>query len=84
MFSFDEATDTATLKDPVRTKVGDTNKISYYEKAYKHIVIYRHKIFHWDYPDTLGVDETIQIEKIDDAQRIIIDMLALIDEYYVV
>lgn len=82
MFSFDETTDTAILKEPVRTTVSDLKKIAYYEKAYKYIVIYRHKIFHWDYPDTLGVDETVQIENLDDAKKIIVDMLALIDEYY--
>lgn len=84
MFRFDETTDTATLLDPVRTTVNDAKKIVYYEKAYKHIVVYRHKIFHWDYPNTFGVDETIQIDNIEDAKRIIVDILSLIDEYYVV
>jgi hypothetical protein len=84
MFSFDENTDTATLKEPVRSKVSDNKKIDYYEKVYKHIVVYRHKIFHWDYPDVLGVDETIQIENVEDAKNIIKDSLALIDEYYLV
>ena len=84
MFHFDETTDTSTLSKSVKLLVNDAQKIVYYEKAYKHIVIYRHKIFHWDYPDAFGVDETIQIDNIEDAKKIIIDILSLIDEYYVV
>lgn len=84
MFNFDDSTDTATLREPVRSTVGTPNKIAYYEKTYKHIVVYRHKIFHWDYPSAFGVDETIQIDNVEDAKKIIVDTLTLIDEYYVV
>ncbi len=83
MFKFNNYTDKAYLLEPVRSIVGTSTKISYYEKAYKHLVIYRHKIFHWDYPDEFG-DETIQLENSEDAKGIILTILALIDEYYIV
>lgn len=82
MFKFKEETDSAILKEPTRSKISDMEKIEYYEKSYKHIVIYRHKIFHWDYPDISGIDETIQLENVDDAKIIIKDTLSVIDEYY--
>lgn len=84
MFKFDEATDTITFKDPDRSIIGNISKIEYFERAYKSIVIYRHKIFHWDYPNEFGIDETIQFENLDNVKQIIVDILRLIDEYYIV
>lgn len=83
MFSFDKNTNLGKLKEPERSIVGDLQKILYYEKVYEVIVKYRHRIFHWDYPDELGTDETVHIEEIDEAKAIIIKMLELIDEYYI-
>ena len=44
--------------------------------------MFRHKIFHWDYPDDTQLDETEQIDDVNDAKTIIKDALKLIDEYY--
>lgn len=82
MFSFDENTSVATMREPARTTVKNKDKITYFEKAYKYIVVYRHKIFHWDYPDVVGMDQTIQFEDVNDVKQIIIDILSVIDEYY--
>ena len=84
MFRFNEETGVCTLGESIRRLINNPLKVTYYEKAYKHLAIYRHKIFHWDYPDPDGfnVDETIHIEEISRVHQIIKDTLGIIDEYY--
>lgn len=85
MFKYNHDNDVVTLLEPTRQKViSIKDRVLYYEKAYKHIVMYRHKYFHWDYPDEFGQDETKQIDNVEDARQLIIDTLKLIDEYYTI
>jgi hypothetical protein len=76
MFTYKE------LLEPARSMIADSNKIAYYEKAYRYFVVHRHKIFHWDYPELAHLDETIQYEDISEVHNIIKETLTLIDEYY--
>ncbi|MDK0789892.1 type II toxin-antitoxin system RnlA family toxin [Clostridium perfringens] len=60
------------------------NKVDYYIKAYKHIVKYRHRYFHWNWNEDLVTDkQTLHLEDVEVAKGIILDTLNLIDEYYV-
>lgn len=83
MFKYDYDNEIASIKSQAKRKIKSKNdKVNYYEKAYKHIIIYRHKYFHWDFPDEFGNDGTVQIDDIDDAKNLIRDTLKIIDEYY--
>lgn len=83
MFKYDYDNEIASIKSQAKRKIKSKNdKVNYYEKAYKHIIIYRHKYFHWDFPDEFGNDGTVQINDIDDAKNLIRDTLKIIDEYY--
>ena len=83
MFTYDYNNDSARVKDYAKTKILQVkDRVSYYEKAYKHIVIYRHKYFNWDFPDVFGNDGTVQLDDVNVAKKLIKDTLAIIDEYY--
>lgn len=82
MFKYCDETDTVNLKPEYKNIIKCDKKINYYEKAYKHYVVYRHNIFHWDYPTILEADQTVHIDDINDAKNIIRDTLLIIDEYY--
>lgn len=82
MFKFDKQKKSHKLKDTVRSQVSSVTKIKYYEKAYKWINEYRHEIFHWQSPNELGEDETIQYDDLDQVKEIIKGTLEIIDEYY--
>lgn len=85
MFKYDYDNEIASIKHNAKTKIQRKNdKVDYYEAAYKHIVIYRHKYFHWDFPDEFGNDGTVQIDNVDEAKNLIKDTLTLIDEYYAI
>lgn len=81
MFSYDDEANEVSIKPKYEGLMG--NKAEYYKKAYKHIVIYRHAYFHWDFPNDFGIDETKQIDNIDEAKVLIRDTLSVIDEYYI-
>ena len=81
MFSYDDEANEVSIKPKYEGLM--KNKDEYYKKAYKHIVIYRHAYFHWDFPNDFGIDETKQIDDIVEAKALIRDTLALIDEYYI-
>lgn len=85
MFTYDEENDIVNFRkkideDKVREK---NNKVDYYKKAYKHIVKYRHRYFHWGWNEELGQDVTLHLEDVGVAKGIILDTLKLIDEYYI-
>lgn len=82
MFSYNRDTGVVTLSTPCESTINDPVKIQYYKDAYKHYVVFRHKIFHWDYPDDISSDDTEQLENIEDVRGIIRDTLAIIDRYY--
>lgn len=81
MFIYDDESEEVLVKSKYKGLMKD--KAEYYKKAYKHIVIYRHSYFHWDYPSGFGIDETKQIDDIDEAKSLIRDTLSIIDEYYI-
>lgn len=85
MFTYDEENDIVNFRknadeEKVREK---NNKVDYYKKAYKHIVKYRHRYFHWDWNAELGQDATLHLDDVVVAKEIILDTLQLIDEYYI-
>lgn len=83
MFNYDYNRERASIKKDVRNKIlSIKDRVEYYKKAYKHIVVYRHKYFHWDFPNDFGNDETVQIDDVDVAKKLIKDTLKIIDEYY--
>lgn len=85
MFKYDYDNNIASIKSKTKSKIlRIKDRVAYYEKAYKHIVLYRHKYFHWDFPDDFGNDGTVQIDDIKDAKNLIKDTLKIIDEYYAI
>lgn len=85
MFKYNYDNDEVTIKYQTKRKILQIkDRVSYYEKAYKHIVLYRHKYFHWDFPDGFGNDGTVQIDNVKDAKNLIKDTLRIIDEYYTI
>lgn len=85
MFTYDEENDIVNFRkntdeDKVREK---NNKVDYYKKAYKHIVKYRHRYFHWNWNEELEQDLTLHVDDVEVAKGIILDTLKLIDEYYI-
>lgn len=85
MFTYDEDNDIVSFRksideDKVREK---NNKVDYYKRAYRHIVRYRHRYFHWDWNEELSQDVTLHLDDIGVAKGIILDTLKLIDEYYI-
>ncbi|NMA83186.1 MAG: hypothetical protein GX962_04905 [Epulopiscium sp.] len=85
MFTYDYENNKTIIKTGTKSKIlRIKDRVEYYEKAYKHIVLYRHKYFHWDFPDAFGNDGTVQIDNIDDAKNLIKDTLKIIDEYYAI
>lgn len=83
MFEFHKETEIVIMKELCRKVIRDNNKIRYYEKAYQNLTMYRHKIFHWSYPDEFGIDETVQLDDLIHIRQIIVEVLKLIDEYYI-
>ena len=81
-FSYDSTSHTVTISSAQEGTIATPAKIQYYKDAYKYYVEYRHKMFHWDYPDKVENDTTEQLDDIADAHRIIRDTLALIEKYY--
>nr|WP_281417477.1 hypothetical protein [Clostridium algidicarnis] len=73
-FRFDEDKNKIEEKD---------DKLDYYINAYKHIIKYRHRYFHWDWNEKLSQDVTLHLDDVEDAKGIILDTLKLIDEYYI-
>ena len=82
MFKFNRDTGIVTLARKYIDIIDDAEKIAYYEHAYKHYVVYRHNLFHWDYPDDIENDNTEQLENIEDTKTIIMETLKIIDNYY--
>ena len=85
MFTYNEENDIVNFRkntdeEKVREK---NNKVDYYKKAYKHIVKYRHRYFHWNWNAELGQDVTLHLDDVGVAKGIILDTLKLIDEYYI-
>lgn len=81
-FSYDSTAHIVNINAVQAAIISDATKLQYYKDAYKFFVEHRHKIFHWDYPDTVETDSTEQLDNIEDVHRIIRDTLALIDRYY--
>ena len=82
IFRYDDEKNSVSIISPYDSKIADEDRLNYYKKAYKYLKVFRHKIFHWDYPDDTQLDETEQIDDVNDAKTIIKDALKLIDEYY--
>lgn len=85
MFTYNKDNDIVNFRnsadeDKVREK---NNKVDYYKKAYKHIVKYRHRYFHWDWNEELNQDLTLHLDDVEVTKGIILDTLKLIDEYYI-
>lgn len=82
MFKYDDDTHTVSIVQPNESKISDPQKIEYYKKAYKYYREYRHKLFHWDFPENILMDGTEQIDDVEDVKNIIRDTLKIIDEFY--
>ncbi len=82
MFTYDDNTRMVSISSDVIKKISNTEKVEYYKEAYKYYKEYRHKIFHWDFPEDIALDSTEQLEDIEDAKNIIRDTLKLIDKFY--
>lgn len=85
MFKYIEKDDIIKFKyDEDKSKVEEKDdKLDYYINAYRHIVKYRHRYFHWGWNEELGKDTTLHLDDIEVAKEIILDTLKLIDEYYI-
>ncbi|MCK4260790.1 MAG: type II toxin-antitoxin system RnlA family toxin [Halanaerobiales bacterium] len=70
------------LKSHYKTKIGCTKTIKYIEDGYNFYNTYRHGLFHWADPSQ-PPDQTRLIENIEEAKRLIIGTLRIIDSYYI-
>ena len=59
----------------------DTHKIELIGKAYTYMKLVRDKLMHWDNPNSFGVDTT-RVLTSNEVDKIIMDALKLIEEYY--
>lgn len=82
MFQYNKEFDKAYLNACTKKLINNETKVEYFEEVYNYIKVFRHKIFHWDSPNDLGVDETIHYEDLGEVKNIIVDSLTLIDKYY--
>lgn len=73
-------------KDQVNLHCGDTEqsseKIKYIEETYKYFGDKRNYYFHWNNPNSIGLDDTKIIESRVVAQGLIRESLDLIDKYF--
>ena len=82
MFRHNEADGSVSILSSYEEMIGNPSRIQYYKDAYKYYIENRHRLFHWDYPDSIELDTTEQIEDVEDAKSIIRDTLEMIDRFY--
>ncbi len=58
-------------------------RIKYIEETYKYFGDKRHAYFHWNNPNSLGLDDTAVIDSKDNAQGLVKESLGLIEKYFV-
>lgn len=72
----------SNIKNNIPTKiVAKEIKIDCISRAYTYMHFVRNDLSHWDNPNKLGYDTTRQLSS-QEVDRVIVDALKLIEEYY--